>query len=300
MRLSKALFYTVLFFTTVPVHLFSYSLNISFDQEPVFSTPGSQLATQGQFYDVDFQRWSDELKEPVRFHRKLWELCYVAQTLNQGGYLKPGAKGLVFAVGTEPLPALFAKYGCKILATDQDLASAEKSGWVTTGQYTKDKAALNSRGICDPKQFDRLVELRCVDMNHIPKDLDEQFDFVWSCCSFEHLGSIQAGMEFVKNSIKCLKPGGIAVHTTEFNLSSLTKTITNGPTVIYRRGDIIDLAIDLIEQGYEVYPLNFNRGSGELDVHVDCPPYTHDHHIKLQLASFVTTSIGLIIRKPLK
>lgn len=283
-----------LFLTTLQASL----LTISLSEEPIFEVPVSQLATQNQFLSSDFSFWSSEIKEPVRFHRKLWEMCYVPQVLKLHGFMKPGDKGLGFAVGAEPLPALFAKYGCSILATDQDLQSAINSGWAQSGQYAKSKAMLNSRGICNSEQFDRLVDLRCMDMNNIDKDLFGQFDFVWSCCSFEHLGSIKAGLDFVKNSMHCLKPGGIAIHTTEYNLSSLTNTLTKGGTVIFRRGDMIDLALDLIEMGYEVYEINFNRGSGELDAYIDCPPYKSDPHIKLQIASFHATSIGLIIRKP--
>ena len=34
------------------------------------------------------------------------------------GLYRPGKRGLVFAVGTEPLPAMFASFGCAIVATD--------------------------------------------------------------------------------------------------------------------------------------------------------------------------------------
>ena len=81
------------------------------------------------------------------------------------------------------------------------------------------------------------VKLRSVDMNSIPDDI-EGYDFTWSACAFEHLGSIDKGLEFVKNSLKCLKPGGIAVHTTEFNASSDQNTLTSGPTVLFRKKDL--------------------------------------------------------------
>ncbi len=74
-------------------------------------------------------------------------------------------------------------------------------------------------------------------MNDIPGDL-EGFDFNWSSCSFEHLGSIEKGINFLMNQLKTLKPGGWAVHTTEFNVSSDDKTIESGDTVVYRKKDI--------------------------------------------------------------
>jgi hypothetical protein len=66
------------------------------------------------------------------------------------------------------------------------------------------------------------------------------YDFLWSSCALEHLGSLDAGLDFVVNAMDLLKPGGTAIHTTEFNLSSDDETLTSGPCVIYRRRDIDD------------------------------------------------------------
>jgi hypothetical protein len=274
-------------------------LKITFATEPSFDNPGSQLTTANQFLSPDFYSWCTELKEPHQFHRKLWEYCYVAQALKANGVLMPGKKGLGFAVGQEPLPALFAKYGCEVLASDQDFENAVAQGWAKSGQYTISKNTLNSRGICNSQDFKRLVKLDTIDMNYIDSSHYGKYDFVWSCGSLQFLGSIAHGAIFVKNSVKCLRPGGIAIHTTEYNLSSFSDTVTTGWAVIYRRYDIIHLALELLMMGYEVYPINLNSGNDPLDLYVDLPPYILDPHLKLQLGNFVVTSIGLIIRKPL-
>ena len=52
-------------------------------------------------------------------------------------------------------------------------------------------------------------------MNHLPDDL-RGFDFTWSSCALEHLGTLAAGADFVVAQMDCLRPGGVAVHTTEF------------------------------------------------------------------------------------
>ncbi len=65
-----------------------------------------------------FKRWVKELNEPARYHRKQWEFIYIMQALWERGCIAEGKKGLVFAVGTEPGPSVFANYGCSILATD--------------------------------------------------------------------------------------------------------------------------------------------------------------------------------------
>jgi hypothetical protein len=46
-----------------------------------------------------------------------------------------------------------------------------------------------------------------------------------------------------------------------------------------------------------VFPLNLNAGSGELDRHVDLPPYKQEPHLRLLLDRYVITSLGLIVRR---
>ena len=122
------------------------------------------------------------------------------------------------------------------------------------------------------------------------------FDFLWSSCAFEHLGSLKAGNEFVIRAMDCLRPGGIAVHTTEFNVASNDRTIETGATVIYRQRDIEALAADLVSLGHLI-SLDFDKGDQPADYHVDVPPYSHDPHLKLHLMGFTTTSIGIVVRK---
>jgi hypothetical protein len=121
------------------------------------------------------------------------------------------------------------------------------------------------------------------------------FDFLWSSCAFEHLGSLMAGHQFVVESMKCLKPGGLAVHTTEFNAGSNDATVSEGATVIYRKKDIEALASDLRSKGHLI-SLNFDSGNLPADYHIDIPPYTHDTHLKLRLQQHTTTSIGIVVR----
>ena len=134
-------------------------------------------------------------------------------------------------------------------------------------------------------------------MNHIPTDLRD-FDFTWSSCSFEHCGSIALGLAFVENQMACLKPGGVAVHTTELNLSSESDTLSEGATVIFRRADIEDLVARLRKQGHEVEPLSYGLGQTAEDKFVDIFPYGDEPHLKLLLAEkYVSTSVALIIRR---
>ena len=116
-------------------------------------------------------------------HRKAWEYAFIALALEERGMLKPGKRGLGFAVGTEPLPAYFAAKGCEIVATD--LNAKEAGAWSQTGQNTGgDIKKLNSLGICPKPVFEKKVSYRDADMNDIPADLmKEEFDFCWSSCA---------------------------------------------------------------------------------------------------------------------
>ena len=145
----------------------------------------------------------------------------------------------------------------------------------------------------------RAVEFRPVDMTRIPDDLTD-YDFTWSSCALEHVGSIALGLNFIERSIACLKPGGIAVHTTELNLLSNDATIDHSGTVLFRRRDFEEIAARLVLQGHEVMPLNFVAGSTPLDDHIDVPPYSSNEHFKLLMSRYLTTSFGLIVRRGAK
>lgn len=252
------------------------------------SRPVSQLVSQSQFEELTFLHWQGQ--PPPPYHRKDWEFAYIAQALDVRGLLAPGKRGLGFGVGREPLPVRFAQHGAEIVATDSPLANPL---WAESGQYSR--SVLDLPGVTE-SMLD-LITHRPVDMTNVPYDLHGCFDFVWSAGSLEHLGSLQAGVDFIWASLACLKPGGTAVHTTEYNLSSNESTLDSGEVVIYRECDIKALAYDLIKAGYEI-TLNLEQGNDEFDRHIDQHPYKLSPHIRLLFGGYVMTSIGLIIHKP--
>lgn len=186
--------------------------------------------------------------------------------------------------------------GCTILATDLDQQAAEQKGWVDSKEHAASAEILNHAGICPPKTFAESVSYRTVNMNDIPDDLNG-FDFLWSSCAFEHLGSLDHGLNFVIDAMKCLKPGGLAVHTTEFNYSSDTATFESQELSLYRRQDMLRLKQTLESDGHTVAPFNWNTGDTKLDLHVDLPPFAEDTCLRLRLKEFDCTSIGIAIRK---
>lgn len=259
--------------------------------------PVSRLCTQSELESSQFQKWARILREPhMNLHRKLWEWCFITEILDSQKMLQPGRSGLGFAVGREPLVSFFASRGVSILASDLDVERAANAGWVGSNEHAASLEILNERRICPPDLFRDKVRFQEVDMNNFTESQLGQFDFVWSSCAFEHLGSLEHGLKYVQNAMACVKPGGLAVHTTEFNVGSNDSTHSEGGTVIYRRRDIEELVRRLKSDGHSI-KVKFNLGDQPADYNVDVPPYTHDTHLKLHLMGHTTTSIGLVIRK---
>lgn len=212
--------------------------------------------------------------------------------------LAPGKRGLGFGVGREPLPALFASFGVEVVATGQSLEGAVRAGWVKSMEHSADLTALNDRGICTDCMFGDLVSFAELDMNAIDPKFNGRFDFCWSACSLEHLGSLAHGTQFIRNAMKVLKPGGIAIHTTEFNLTSNDTTIEHQDLSLYRRRDIDALVADLIAEGHAPSPVDYELGEGYAETVVGLPPFGRgEPHLRLRLADYDSTSIGIIVRK---
>lgn len=265
--------------------------------EPGVVTLTCQACTQAQIESSTFRYWAASLRErPGGLHRKLWEWCYITQALYERGMLDKGRRGLGFAVGTEPLSALFAKMQCSILASDIGEETARDAGWVETNQHANGADQLNQRGVCPPAEFAERVRFREVDMRAIPADL-QGFDFLWSSCALEHLGSLQHGVDYVLSAMGCLRDGGVAVHTTELNCDSDEHTIETGGSVVYRKRDLLQLADRLRALGHRVEPFNFDLGDSAADAYVDEPPYRGRTHLKLRLGPYASTSFGLIVTK---
>ena len=271
---------------------------------PLTANLVSQVCRYDALESSRFRNWIAQLNEPWFPHRKLWELAFICEALSERNLLNENCRGLGFAVGTEKLPALFASMGCDITATDLPINDDRNDKWAKTNQYTGSLDGLNKDKLCPQELFSKKVTFQPVDMNHIPASLRD-YDFTWSTCSFEHCGNIELGLRFLEHQMACLKPGGIAVHTTEFNLTSNQNTCTKGDFVIYRLCDIEAIIERLKNHGHAVEPIDVHSGDHVVDQIIDQPPYSEfsemaiskRKHMRLNLKGFVSTSIALIIKK---
>jgi 2-polyprenyl-3-methyl-5-hydroxy-6-metoxy-1,4-benzoquinol methylase len=264
-------------------------------EPPQLSQPVSQLCTASQFCEPHYAAWCATIDEEPRPHRKQWEFCWILAALRAADTIRPGARALGFGVGTEPLPAMLAANGVEVLATDAPVERIAGQGWQSTNQHSADVSGLYRSNLLDEATFRERVTFRPVDMNDIPHDLRD-FDACWSSCCFEHLGSIDHGLDFVENSLETLRPGGVAVHTTEFNLGSNERTLETPGLSYFRRRDIERLLDRLAARGHVVWPLNLHPGDAPLDAHIDVPPYGLPH-LKLEAMGQVSTSIGIVVQR---
>jgi len=253
--------------------------------------------------------WASQLRIPVVFHRKVWEFVFLLQGLWENECLVAGKRGLGFGCGIEPIPSYLASRDIAVTVTDLPPQQASQMGWQSTNQYTASLDHAFHAPLVEREKFDKYVDFKYVDMNAIPATLRD-YDFCWSICALEHVGSIDLGLRFIENSLETVRSGGVAVHTTEYNYGTGDVTLDNASTVLFQRRHFTELAERLKARGHFVAPLDFAVGEKVLDRFIDVPPYAHDmadfqraswinnnFHLKLALASFPSTCFGLIIRK---
>ena len=274
--------------------------------DPVTMGFGGRLCRQEDIESDWLRHWCGRIGFVPLYHRKVWEDCYALQALHERGMMAPGKRGLGFAVGAEWLPSFFAARGAEVVATDLDAEDLRARNWIETDQHGGRVDTIFKPGLIDLDTFNARVSLRSVDMNRIPEDLHGGFDFLWSVCSLEHCGSIAQGLDFVVEAMRCLRPGGVAVHTTEFNINPEGPTIEEGSTVLFQRRHMEELEARLALAGHRMLPMDFGTGTGVLDAFVDLPPYPGSStplpipeapHLRLSIMGLVATSIGFIVEK---
>jgi hypothetical protein len=281
---------------------------------PAFSPVVSQATTSDQFEHPDYARWAEVLgfvengklivrgTAPTILHRKIWEWAFILQATEQYGLLQPGRTAVGFGVGNEPIPAAFARYGLSVIATDQDARSSK--AWHTTGEWLTGVEGLLRPAIAPDERVMDLVAVRRVDMNDVPSDLGP-YDVTWSSCALEHLGSPEKGLEFVLATSRLLAPGGIAVHTTEMELTRRETTADWGHLACYRPADLRWLADQVRAEGLDI-ELNFHvpmdtaedRWISVVPSHGPELAAGELSHLKVAIGESVSTSFGILIHRP--
>lgn len=279
---------------------------------PTFDTVVSQVVSAAQFADPSFERlrrmlFPGDVTIPWGYshatvsvpHRKLWEFVYILKAAEQYGILEAGRRAVGFGVGQEPIPAALAHIGLSVLATDLEAGDEASTAWAAGGQHMSGLHALSRPEVVPDDVLERRVSTRSVDMNAVPDDLG-RFDLIWSSCAVEHLGSPEAGFDFILRTLDLLEPGGLSVHTTELELTPRDATADYGNMAVYRKEDLDGLAERIRTRGFEVETNWYVSMDAPADRWISLPPYPHDDpaHLKLVISDSVSTSVGLIVSRP--
>jgi 2-polyprenyl-3-methyl-5-hydroxy-6-metoxy-1,4-benzoquinol methylase len=265
----------------------------------------SMVCTSSHWRSEWLPYWAGQMGLQPALHRKIWEFAFIARALDERAMLASGRSGLGFGCGNEPLASVFAARECSVLATDLPTGDVRAKNWACGQQHADSMKGIWASSLCSREVAARNLDFMPVDMNDIPTQLSSRFDFCWSACALEHLGSIENGLRFIRNSVRCLKPGGVAVHTTELNLDE-GRTLDNHPTVLFHPSHFERLATELQSEGVRLSPLGRDPQDPFLDSYIDTPPYPDPGsvgatlsmlHLRLMVASFRTTSVGLILTK---
>ena len=272
----------------------------------------SNLCNYEDFLTNDYEEFCNLIGEQKKIHRKQWEFYVIYKKLLE--YLGDFncKKGLGFAVGQEVIVPLFLNLNADITASDLNPNDSDSLAWINSNQHISngfDKyvdSGYIKKDILNKCKFD------FINMNNIPsKYLMNEYNFIWSSCALEHLGSLQNGFNYIINSLKCLKKGGIAVHTTEYNFKSNDNTLETSGCVSYRKKDIEWLISEIEKLGYYIEPINFNRNDNIVNNYIDPFPYigstsaiffdvnNYDilkSHINLNIEGHCSTSIYIVIQ----
>ncbi len=184
----------------------------SFREPPALN----KLCDGRDWLDAEWRRAYDDLGyvlDPGKLHRKEWELAQAVYGLRRLRRLHPDATALGLGSGHEVFVYFLARRLASVVATD-----------LYEGEFAD--AEADPRMLRDPAWFapyayprERLV-VRSMDATTIDYP-DESFDLAFSLSSIEHFGDRAAQLRALREIHRVLRPGGVAVLTTEVILNAL-------------------------------------------------------------------------------
>jgi hypothetical protein len=226
-----------------------------------------------------------------------WEFAAVLQAFYESGVLSPGAKMMGLGVGDEPIPSYLASLGLHVVAADLPGVTS--------------RSLVMRPSMIDGDAFDRHVEVSDVDIRRLDDVTLRDFDGIWSCSVLNELQSTEAAAEAVIGAMDTLKPGGVAVHTTEFAFADDHPTQSPG-ALFFTRKFFQSLTDGLNGRGHSVAPLSFDLGRDALDGYVDLEPFVVEGaeayedlwreglgcpHLKVMSGGVLTTSFAFVVKR---
>lgn len=218
------------------------------------------------------------------FHRKIWEFNQALYGLRTLRRLAPDSTALGIGCGHEELMYFLANRIARVVATD-----------LYEGSYLggeSDADVLEHPEKYAPFNY-RTGRLEVRRMNGLSLDVaDASFDIVFCLSSIEHFGRTGDKLRALMEMFRVLKPGGVAVVTTELVLNRLgrgAQYFSAGTLASLTRqaGFVMDEPFDLrVEQEYAARPL-------ALPMDAFTTP-----HVVLRNFNTIYTSVSLFLIKP--
>jgi SAM-dependent methyltransferase len=182
---------------------------------PVDGPPLNKICDRRDWAHPAWQKALSDLgysDDPARLHRKEWEFAQGVYGLRTLRCLSPDAAALGLGAGAEPIIYFLAGRLRRVVATD--LYAGDFSGQEADPRILRDPEAFA------PFSYHRdRLEVRRMDATTIDYG-PESFDLVFSFSSFEHFGSRRAQRRCLGEIHRVLRPGGVAVLTTEVILNT--------------------------------------------------------------------------------
>ena len=231
-------------------------------------------------------------------HRKDWEWAIGLMAMKRFGKINESSAAIGVGSGIEPIPFYLASKISRVYATD---LYEDDESW---------KQAAPSEFLKDPKKYspfpyreDALTVLRMDGANlDFP---DDTFDIAFSFSSIEHFGgeNHSGALKAMREIERVLKPGGIAVISTEYILND-----KEHPEFFNKRTIHSDL-IDRLDKLKLVEPLDLRITTNTLDTVIDYNSeariwdtldleYKRTHsHIVIKYYNILLTSVMVVLQK---
>jgi SAM-dependent methyltransferase len=179
----------------------------------------------GEIIDLD-------LREPSRLHRKQWEFAMIFLVLRRLGMVRPDRVGLSLGGGTERLLYSLAHLIKHMTVTD---LYDPDTVWdcARTNDPNEFVHVMRPFDVDDSKYHAVRMDMRSLDCD------DRSFDFCYSSCSIEHIGSDADFLRHFDEVSRVLKDGGIYVFTTE--ISFINSTIQDPGNYVFAPDYLTDL-----------------------------------------------------------
>lgn len=151
---------------------------------------------------------TNDLEEMPRFHRKQWEFTMIVHVLRSLGKLREDSVGLSMGGGKERVAYALARHVRQLVVTD---LYENKTSWECARTDNPDEFIRRNKPF--PVDDAKLMALR-MDMRDLQFP-DRTFDFCYSTCAVEHIGTESDFLAHFNEVARVLKDDGVYVFTTE-------------------------------------------------------------------------------------